>query len=57
MRYLNEQGVDTSKLVARGYGQTKPLVADPFAGENRRVETRLRSRVTSAASVRWANSS
>lgn len=42
VRYLNEQGVDTSKLLARGYGQTKPLVADPFSGENRRVETRLR---------------
>lgn len=42
VRYLNEQGVDTSKLLARGYGQSKPLVADPFSGENRRVETRLR---------------
>lgn len=42
VRYLNEQGVDTSKLLARGYGQTKPLVADPFSGDNRRVETRLR---------------
>lgn len=42
VRYLNERGIDASKLIARGYGQTKPLVADPFAGDNRRVETRLR---------------
>lgn len=42
VRYLNERGVDTSKLVARGYGQTKPVAADPFSGDNRRVETRLR---------------
>ncbi|HEV2555670.1 MAG TPA: OmpA family protein [Bosea sp. (in: a-proteobacteria)] len=41
--YLRERGVDTAKLEARGYGQTKPVVADPFAGENRRVETRLRT--------------
>lgn len=40
--YLNAQGIDTSRLLARGYGQTKPLVADRFSGENRRVETRLR---------------
>ena len=43
VRYLRERGVDTAKLEARGYGQTKPVVADPFAGENRRVETRLRA--------------
>lgn len=42
VRYLDEQGVDASKLLARGYGQTKLLVSDPFSGENRRVETRLR---------------
>lgn len=43
VRYLSERGVDTAKLAARGYGQDKPVVADPFAGENRRVETRLKS--------------
>ncbi|PTM42553.1 OmpA family protein [Bosea sp. 124] len=43
VRYLSERGVDTAKLAARGYGQNKPVVADPFAGENRRVETRLKS--------------
>ncbi len=43
VRYLGERGVDTTKLAARGYGQDKPVVADPFSGENRRVETRLKS--------------
>jgi outer membrane protein OmpA-like peptidoglycan-associated protein len=43
VRYLSERGVNTAKLDARGYGQDKPVVADPFAGENRRVETRLKS--------------
>jgi outer membrane protein OmpA-like peptidoglycan-associated protein len=43
VRYLSERGVDAAKLAARGYGQNKPVVADPFAGENRRVETRLKS--------------
>jgi OOP family OmpA-OmpF porin len=43
LRYLAEKGVDTSKLVARGYGETKPRVAsNPFDPSNRRVETRLR---------------
>jgi outer membrane protein OmpA-like peptidoglycan-associated protein len=39
--YLRERGVDEAKLVPRGYGQSKPLVADKFSGDNRRVETRL----------------
>lgn len=43
VRYLQERGVDTAKLEARGYGETKPVVSDRFAGENRRVETRLKS--------------
>jgi len=42
VRYLGERGVDAAQLEARGYGQTKPIVTDPFAGENRRVETRLK---------------
>lgn len=41
VRYLSERGVDTAKLVPRGYGQTKPLSSDKFSPENRRVETRL----------------
>ena len=43
VRYLGERGVEASKLEARGYGQNKPIAADPFSGENRRVETRLKS--------------
>jgi len=43
VRYLNERGVDASKLIARGYGQSKPIAADPLSGDNRRVETRLRA--------------
>lgn len=41
VRYLSERGVDTAKLVPRGLGQTKPLSADKFSADNRRVETRL----------------
>lgn len=42
VRYLGERGVNAAKLLAKGYGQSKPIVPDPFAGDNRRVETRLR---------------
>jgi len=42
VRYLKERGVDTAKLIAKGYGQSKPIVPDRFSGDNRRVETRLR---------------
>jgi OOP family OmpA-OmpF porin len=42
--YLASQGVDASQLVARGLGKSKPRVADPFSGENRRVETYLLER-------------
>jgi outer membrane protein OmpA-like peptidoglycan-associated protein len=41
VRYLSDRGVDTAKLVARGLGQSKPLVSDKFSADNRRVETRL----------------
>ena len=37
--YLSSQGIDPSLLVAKGFGKAKPLVADPFDGQNRRVET------------------
>lgn len=43
VRYLGEKGVNPRHLVARGLGQTQPLVADPLSGDNRRVETRLRT--------------
>ena len=39
--YLSGQGVDAGALTAHGYGKSKPRVADPFSGENRRVETHL----------------
>jgi len=39
--YLEARGIDATKLVPRGYGKTKPRVADPFDAVNRRVETRL----------------
>jgi len=42
VRYLGEQGVDTAKLQPKGYGETRPVVADRLSGDNRRVETRLR---------------
>lgn len=40
--YLSERGVDAAKLRSRGYGQSKPIADDPYSGDNRRVETRLR---------------
>jgi outer membrane protein OmpA-like peptidoglycan-associated protein len=39
--YLATQGVDTSTLTAKGFGKTKPRVANPYSAENRRVETHL----------------
>src|SRR5579871_4340252 len=38
--YLASQGIDSSLLIAKGFGKTKPLVANPYSPENRRVETR-----------------
>ncbi len=43
VRYLSDHGVNTAKLVAKGYGQSRPVVTDPLSGDNRRVETRLRT--------------
>jgi outer membrane protein OmpA-like peptidoglycan-associated protein len=39
--YLTSQGLDPSSLDAKGFGKTKPRVADPYSPENRRVETHL----------------
>jgi len=39
--FLAVQGITGARLEAKGYGKQKPLVADPMASENRRVETRL----------------
>lgn len=38
VEYLSAQGVDTAKLVAKGFGKTHPRSTDPYAAENRRVE-------------------
>jgi outer membrane protein OmpA-like peptidoglycan-associated protein len=39
--YLASEGIDPSSLVAKGFGKTKPRVANPYSPENRRVETHL----------------
>src|SRR5438552_9387738 len=40
VKYLVEQGVDASKLIAKGYGKTHPTTLDPYDPANRRVEVR-----------------
>ena len=39
--YLEDRGVDQSKLKSIGLGETAPVTADPYDPLNRRVETRL----------------
>jgi outer membrane protein OmpA-like peptidoglycan-associated protein len=39
--YLASQGLDPTTLIPKGFGKTKPRVADPYSPENRRVETHL----------------
>lgn len=39
--FLSEQGVDTSKLIAKGYGEASPLTSDAYDPQNRRVQTRM----------------
>jgi outer membrane protein OmpA-like peptidoglycan-associated protein len=39
--YLTSEGIDSSLLVAKGFGKTKPRVANPYSPLNRRVETHL----------------
>lgn len=38
--YLAARGVDTERLAAQGYGESRPRTADPMNPQNRRVETR-----------------
>ena len=40
-KYLGSRGVERGKLVAKGYGPSKPRAPDPFDPVNRRVETHL----------------
>lgn len=39
--YLTSEGIDSSLLAAKGFGKTKPRVANPYSPLNRRVETHL----------------
>lgn len=39
--YLTSKGVAASALFPKGFGKSKPRVADPYSSENRRVETHL----------------
>ena len=39
--YLSSKGLDPSLLIAKGFGKTRPRVANPYSAENRRVETHL----------------
>jgi len=39
--YLTSEGIDPSELVAKGFGKTRPRVANPYSPLNRRVETHL----------------
>jgi outer membrane protein OmpA-like peptidoglycan-associated protein len=42
VRYLVARGVDKSKLIARGYGKSKPYISDDaYDPRNRRVEASL----------------
>ena len=43
VEYLKQQGVETNRLEAKGFGRLKPVGDDPLAPVNRRVETRLRT--------------
>jgi len=44
VRFLEEHGIDRSRLRATGYGEDRPRVDDPFAAINRRVEATLKLR-------------
>jgi outer membrane protein OmpA-like peptidoglycan-associated protein len=41
VRFLHEQGIDPSRFVVTGYGQSNPRTEDPYDPVNRRVETRI----------------
>lgn len=39
--FLVDNGIDSSRLIPEGFGETNPRVADPLDPVNRRVETKL----------------
>ena len=39
--YLVRQGVEESKLTSVGFGEQRPIAADPYDAANRRVEARM----------------
>ena len=41
VNYLVDRGVDATRLVSSGYGESKPKHSDPYNGVNRRVEASL----------------
>jgi OmpA-OmpF porin, OOP family len=42
--YLIRKGIGPADLMAKGFGKSRPRVADPFSPDNRRVETRIMER-------------
>jgi outer membrane protein OmpA-like peptidoglycan-associated protein len=41
VRFLTAQGIDASRLIARGHGESQPVNPNAAHPDNRRVETRL----------------
>jgi len=41
VEYLTAKGIDSSRLIPRGFGEEQPRTADPYDGANRRVEATL----------------
>jgi outer membrane protein OmpA-like peptidoglycan-associated protein len=41
VKFLREQGADTSRFLVKGFGEANPRVEDPYDPVNRRVETRI----------------
>ena len=39
--YLTSEGIESTLRVSKGFGNTKPRVANPYSALNRRVETHL----------------
>lgn len=41
VEYLTAKGIDSSRLIPRGFGEESPRTADPYDGANRRVEAAI----------------